>query len=229
MIHPSLFFMKRIVLFFLVFPFFGFCQQSGYISDLDEVYFKSNESIKYYKPNYKVKGSPYLNDEFKTSTVCFINGDTILSKLKYNVSNDKIHFLKNNQEYILSNYKNIRSINIGSDKFVPFFYENDFNGLYVEVGGIDNKNIYKKYSKKFYEKTGDRPISGSSPARYGSLQYKYYLIQIGEKPERIKLKKRYIFKVYKSVEDKLDSIVNKYDLNLKKEEDLKKMFEFFND
>ncbi len=186
-----------------------------------------------YNPE-NTKGTPYQTEDFQTGSL--LNESTVIFPdvaLRYNALNDEFQIKSSLNE---SN-KNIQAVMKKTDLYVKV---GDAIYTYLlpsgEVGGYYNvlvegtkKSIYKKLSKKFVEGAQSvNMMTGNHPNRLVD-ETKYYLVSEDGTIEELPNSKNRRLKLIAAKDYKsFKKYAKSNDLNVKSEEDLIKLVEYYN-
>tara|TARA_B110000090_G_scaffold83249_1_gene94749 strand:+ start:154 stop:864 length:711 start_codon:yes stop_codon:yes gene_type:complete len=172
--------------------------------------------------NYK--GTPYHSDNFLTGNV-YIENELILSNvaLRYNAIADEIEF----KESLNSNDKEVKAL-VKSKEIYAKIMKDIFvfipsEGYYLVVFDGDNFSLLKKVTKKYFPaKKAKNNYERSTLAEFEDrFSYSIYT-RNGEMMEFPKSKSKKL-KVFGNSEKLIKDYIKKYNLDLNKEKDLKKV------
>ena len=172
--------------------------------------------------NYK--GTPYHSDNFLTGNV-YIENEIILSNvaLRYNAIADEIEF----KESLNSNDKEVKAL-VKSKEIYAKIMKDIFvfipsEGYYLVVFDGDNFSLLKKVTKKYFPaKKAKNNYERSTLAEFEDrFSYSIYT-RNGEMMEFPKSKSKKL-KVFGNSEKLIKDYIKKYNLDLNKEKDLKKV------
>lgn len=173
-----------------------------------------------------VKGSPYLNKEpLRGSLTLLDGGNTEEAKLQYNIYTNEFLFIEEDGTEQLLEMKRCVELNMKTKEENFIFKRADptqphkfFDIIYE---GEDLK-IYNDIEVKFFEGK-DQGITKIEPrfSKYDNLYFK----KKGENPQKIKVKKKDILKLFEKDKAKqLEQTAKKNKIKLKKVNDFKKLF-----
>jgi len=172
--------------------------------------------------NYK--GTPYHSDNFLTGNV-YIENELILSNvaLRYNAIADEIEF----KESLNSNDKEVKAL-VKSKEIYAKIMKDIFvfipsEGYYLVVFDGDNFSLLKKVTKKYFPaKKAKNNYERSTLAEFEDrFSYSIYT-KNGEMTEFPKSKSKKL-KAFGNSEKLIKDYIKKYNLDLNKEKDLKKV------
>jgi len=185
-----------------------------------------------------VQGSPYVFAEFGMGTIIMSNGmEAIDSNLNYSLLDHKLYFVKNKGMYIVNQpFKSFQLSNIDKDNnlvvknFASGYpaIENNSPTTFYEVMADGNVFQLLKYAAKHIKET---TVYGSAPIKEYTLDNIYCVYSRADKKMNLIGSSLSLKNLKKAVPEKstqIDQLVDGLKLNLKKEEDLKKLFEKLN-
>ena len=172
--------------------------------------------------NYK--GTPYHSDNFLTGNV-YIENELILSNvaLRYNAIADEIEF----KESLNSNDKEVKAL-VKSKEIYAKIMKDIFvfipsEGYYLVVFDGDNFSLLKKVTKKYFPaKKAKNNYERSTLAEFEDRFSYSICTRNGEMMEFPKSKSKKL-KVFGNSEKLIKDYIKKYNLDLNKEKDLKKV------
>ena len=172
--------------------------------------------------NYK--GTPYHSDNFLTGNV-YIENEIILSNvaLRYNAIADEIEF----KESLNSNDKEVKAL-VKSKEIYAKIMKDIFvfipsEGYYLVVFDGDNFSLLKKVTKKYFPaKKAKNNYERSTLAEFEDRFSYSIFTRNGEMMEFPKSKSKKL-KVFGNSEKLIKDYIKKYNLDLNKEKDLKKV------
>ena len=190
--------------------------RNAYKYDTSTIYDPANPE------NYK--GTPYHSDNFLTGNV-YIENELILSNvaLRYNAIADEIEF----KESLNSNDKEVKAL-VKSKEIYAKIMKDIFvfipsEGYYLVIFDGDNFSLLKKITKKYFPaKKAKNNYETSTLAEFEDrFSYSIYT-RNGEMMEFPKSKSKKL-KVFGNSEKLIKDYIKKYNLDLNKEKDLKKV------
>ena len=179
----------------------------------------------------KISGSQYFNDSFVLGKIYVQNKEIEKPfSLRYNAFNDQIETTNGVEIDALIRNRTISAL-IGKDKFIFKLYnENGItkNGYLIELFKGDNIILLKQLSKKLKEgKQARTPHTTSVPPKLVD-EINYFLLINNEVTNKISLKKKLFLKLFESSYQKnITQFIKQHKLNLKKTEDLIRIFEYY--
>ncbi len=181
-----------------------------------------------------IKGSPYLNDSLTIGKIRLLNGDSIISYMRYDMYADEIEFLKNEKLYTVYNKSELDYIIIGDITFIYTKYIDDnqfIKGYLIEL----IKDKVSLFSSKHVQFISARPpqtmpYSEASPAKFSQVETKWYfainkqpISQFDTNNEGIKL-----ISLNNDIYRKLKQYIKINKLKIKRKEDLIKLIIYYN-
>lgn len=180
----------------------------------------------------KVKGSPYLNNDFEDGQV-YINSKvkSLGYRLRYNIYTDEFEIFNSEKNKIVALFKTSDYIcKIKGVTYKYFSYTdvnaNEKDGYFVEL--LTAKiPLYLKYRSVYHPaQPSDNPLSYDKPASF-STSKDYYLLKDG-KMQLLPTKKSKFFPVFGQNQNKIKQFVKKNKLKISKEKDLIKIVQYYN-
>lgn len=194
----------------------------GYSNEFQRTFVNDGEYLKYFdKDKNNIKGTPFVFNTFiDQATLIGIDGKRYLIN-GVNVdafSNKFISKITNDSVYV---FNLVNKAIIDKRKF------DKIEGKIYEVIYEKEKDKILKYFKIKKNKPVIHQMSGSiiKPERFTKI-IKYYLFK-NSTLTSFKPKKKSILKIMNDKKDEVKSFVKKNDLSFKKEEDLKKIFNYY--
>lgn len=180
----------------------------------------------------EVIGSPYLTDEFIKGTL-FLNeknyGDYLF---RYNIFRDEVEFKKDTYapiesvkkiEGIIVELEDDTKISVHTLTIDTNTYERKFLVEIVEGNYQLNKLVRVKFTPP---KKAENSLSADVKAKFTKIE-EYYVIN-EDKVEKLVSKKKDLKKQFPDEGEKMLAFVSKEKINLKKEDDLKILFQYMN-
>ena len=210
---------KKTLLVLLLFPLFLTSQNINLPTD----YLRNTLSGKNNLPK-NVTGSPYINENFKESTI-IIQDKEFQSKVRYNGLNDTFEIKKENGEIKILNrvpslkvktqdgtyamFKYFDDDNNKSQRFFKVLAEND-NIKFIKIEGVEyNKGREAKNS-----------YSQETPPSLKPFE-EYYFIKNNIPAKKVRMRKKHILKYLD--DDKAEEYVKTNNLKLKQQEEVIKL------
>lgn len=180
----------------------------------------------------EVIGSPYLTEEFVRGSLFLNEKDYGEYLFRYNIFRDDVEFKKDTYAPIES-VKKIEGITVkledGTKITVQTLtidtntYERKFLVEVVDGNYQLNKLVRAKFTAP---KKAETPLSSDIKAKFTKIE-EFYIIS-EDKVEKLGSKKKDLKKQFPEDGDKMMAYVNKEKINLKKEDDLIKLFQYMN-
>ena len=216
----------------LILPFFlFFCVMSPLLKAQSLGQFPSKNS--YGRNNLTIndiKGSPYLDSEYKAGTV--MTFDDILYKdipLRYNCFDDIFEFKKDNVSYDLKPKEKIKRVAFGGKVFG--YREFETNGgsdkSFCEILAEGKAVLCVRFSVKFYEPEPLQGFADPKPARFDDFSETYY-ISVNNSPAKKFSNSKKLLEMFGDKQKDVDGYMSKQKLSVKKLEDLKKIVTYYN-
>ena len=178
----------------------------------------------------KIKGSPYLFEEFSDGKVFFKDQkEPATYMFNYNAYTNSIEFVKDGNTYQVSNTQNIDSIVINNNVMLKTIYTED-NADHDDFLIRLNNNKIKLYKKVDIYYVGAREgMSGyekDKPAEYVRKKPEFF-VSVNEKPATLIKNKKSLLSLFNN-DKELSSFLKKEKLNIKKEKDFIEIIHYIN-
>jgi hypothetical protein len=202
--------------------------QSTYL-DLEDYagVFKSKDVIAV--TNTNIDGSPYFNEVWENGIVVFKNEVAYKVKsLNYNVYTNEFLFRQGGGEFAISNLDEIEEFRINENIFIHYFIGDKSNKSFFQVITTNNKLVLlKKFDCLIAE---GKPSTGITPAINDKFKIssEYYYIDQSNPAQEFKIKKNNIPEFMSKHIKEVQTFIDDNKLKLKKEEDLIKVFDYYN-
>jgi len=182
--------------------------------------------------NIKYQGSPYLYDSYVPGKMIVNDEQTFQIMVRYNAYSDVFEMLDdNNRSSALYKLDYVKIIMTGREYQI---YSYQDNGKQIE-GYLENLSVsgdtkfFRKDSKKFVDLVkAETGYEKDKPAKFVLESPKYYAQKKDESLKEIKLKKKDILALFQSHKNEVSTFVKKQKLNLKRQEDVIKLFDYYN-
>jgi hypothetical protein len=193
---------------------------------LDAYYFnkiRNSERIKEYKD---IQGSPYLNENFVSGELYFIDTSAFRLPLRYNIYNDEMEYQLNDNNFVVDNPQMLNKIVINKSVFVylPFIEK----GGYFELLVSGKSFLVQKRIVTFKPAEGPKPIEGADiPAKFIKEKDKFYIVLNNTETIRIDKLKTLVG----ALNDKkaiIESFLKSERIKNTKKENLIKIMEYYN-
>lgn len=222
--------MKKLLLLLLfIFPVFCFSQVKIEIPQ-EFVNSQVGNSTK----GIKFKGSPYLNEVFvKGEIIVNDSNTTFITKIRYNAYSEVFELQDGSNKKTALNKNKTVSVFMGKQHFAiySFLEDNKLKEGYLEILNSEGKMmLYKQYKKKFIDVIkAQSGYSEDKPAKFVLESPVFYIQKNKSDPlEEISLKKKSILNIFSDNKPAINNYVKKHKLNLKKQEDVVVLFDFYN-
>jgi len=192
-------------------------------------------SVRTFDTRYEgVKGTPYVFEEFKAGEVFLKSKEKVAIKaLNYNCVDNEIVYLDPATQVtrILNKYQvDLFTMQDGdrTGTFVPVKLEEDAETIFAELLYNEASLVYKVYYKDWLEANYEGGYSADR--RYDQFVDKYdlYLLKQGENTlYRVRQSKKLLKEAFPEQEKQLSAFIKSNNLDLKEEESLVKMMEYF--
>lgn len=179
----------------------------------------------------KIEGSYRLyNNDFQTGVITTKDGKKFqVPSLNYNLKADQLEAKISKDSVYAFNTASIVSVDFKDTKLKALFDPEKYRPTFYEViGKLDNQTILKHRSVKV--KPGVvNPMTQQkqTPDRFVQ-EYTYYITNEKGGLDELKLKKRKILKLFDDSAEEVDEFVSENDLSYKDDEDLKRIFNYYN-
>ncbi|WP_289044697.1 hypothetical protein [uncultured Olleya sp.] len=186
--------------------------------------YTSGSWIRNFEDN-SIDGSVYLFDEWNTKAIITTINDTNLSlqKLNYDIKSDSFSAKFSHDSVYVFNNSDIKEVILNSKRFIKLTSKNSFYEC-LAVG--NNFKILKDYNIILTSGVKDPITQKESNSKY-TQNNKYFFLNEDELIN-FKLKKKSILKLLKDKKDKIEVYVKNNKLSYNKEEDLIKLFNYYN-
>jgi hypothetical protein len=219
--------MKTVVFLVLLLPVIGFSQRV----ELPIEFYRNSLNANQLS-NKQYQGNPYLNEEFVEGKITVDNELNYKKQLRYNAYSDIFELRgDDNQINALLRSTNV-TVLIDNSLFAlnDYLLNNAIKEGYFEKLNRNGKTILlKQYSKKFIDVVKAKSsYQSDSPAKF--VLDKSYFIKKNEVSPAIKiiLKKKNILSVLNDKEILIKEYISKNKLNLKNEQDVVQLFDYYN-
>jgi len=172
--------------------------------------------------NEEITGNPFLYEDWNNEGVVYADGVAhSVSKLNYNMYSDEVAELKSKNEVFVFDKSAIDSLQISGRHF------NKMNGSFYEVISKGDKlSLLKQHSTRV-QKGQFNPTDGSTtPSRLVRME-DYYTSQSG-KVDKFKPSKGSVMDLFADKQSEVKKFIKDEKLSYKNEEDLIRLFDFYN-
>lgn len=183
------------------------------------------------------QGSPYISNNFQSTTMFY--GEENLGQIfyRYNALNEEIEIKKANNEGAaiqgLARDKKISILSNGKKMSFKTFTTSKNNTLNGYLTTIIDGKTYDLYKRNYVKFTEGKPAPNSFvkavPARFSKFTEYYFQKEGVNRMDEIRLKNNQLLKLLDDTKkSELKAFLKKNDLNIKEEADLIKAFAFLN-
>jgi hypothetical protein len=176
-----------------------------------------------------IKGSPFLDTEYKTATVT--TDDGLVYKgipLRYNAYTDVLEFLKEGASYDLMPKEKVKRAEFGGQVFSYRSYEpGGSNKGYFEILQEGKATLLGRYVIHFYDEEPLQGYAEKKPARFDDFVESYW-VSIQEAPAQKVLTSKKLVEILGDKKNEVQTYINKQKLSIKKVNDLKKIIAYYN-
>lgn len=224
----------HILLFAITFLFFFInsnAQETTYDVRIEEFlhYQRLNRDVikRTQNPYERIKGNPYLFKDFVSGEIVSTDNFRYKGKMRYNIYDDEIEYLVNDDNFWISNPWVLDHITIDSITFIYCSAGNHGKGkgsyYHLLVQG-DCKLLLKK-GVILNDPVPAKPYVDAKPAEFVTKRDTYYIILNNSEPEKITSKQK-LLKLLSVKGNNMKSYLK--DISLNKEKDLIKLVEWKN-
>lgn len=225
----------HILLFAIIFLFFFMnsnAQETTYTVRIEEFlhYQRLNRDVTKRRENTyeQIKGNPYLFKDFVSGEIVTTDNFRYKGKMRYNIYDDEIEYIVNDDNFWVSNPWVLDFITIDSMTFIYCSADNqnkNDGSYYILLVSGDCKLLLKK-GVILNDPVPAKPYIDSKPAEFVTKRDTYYIILNNSEPEKITSKQK-LLELFPGKTEQMKNFVK--NLSLKKEEDLVKLVEFYNE
>ncbi len=174
-----------------------------------------------------IEGSPYLFPDYREADILTCDSITYQGKIRYDLYMDEMEYKVKGTTFWISSKDNILKIILDGKTFIYLNPPGGKNAGYYELLTNGSCQLLCKYVVNYMEAQKAKPYQDSEPARFIRKQNLYYL-----KKERAAVKlitnKKSVLNYLQDKKDNVSLFIKKNHLSLKKEKDLKKLTEYYN-
>ena len=180
-----------------------------------------------------VKGTPLLFEEFHKGDFYFNNKTCITDKLiNYNCYTDDVMFSEENVIYT-ANSQDIDYFRItGSSDDVKLLFRQVFlssekKRIFMQVLYQEKSVLFKRYRKEFLKADIGQPYGQNRQVDEYNDYHEYYVMLNGQEPVILKPRKSSVVQIFYYEPDLMKDFIKKENINLKDEEDLIRLIEYY--
>lgn len=177
-----------------------------------------------------VEGSPYLHDSFIAGEVHFEKGKPATVPMRYNIYRDYMEYQQQGQTYVLDPSGRIKKVTINDVVFLVEKYENKGKATFGYFTLLDSGKVslLTKQVVIFHEQKEPKALeSDVTPAKYARAANAFYFKTTGGVITKIENLKKFV----SGLPDKQDEVMQfakAEKLSTRKEDELKKLIQFYN-
>jgi hypothetical protein len=179
----------------------------------------------------KIKGSPYLNNEFETGTVFTVQKLKYEDiPLRYNIYNDELEFKTPAGEILaMAAPETVEKALFGATQliYLPYTESNKTKKGFFLVLLEGKASLYAKPGVMFKEPSAPAAYKDAEPAAFVKKTDEYY-IRIGIEQAVLINSKKDLIAVFPDNQDKIESFIDKNKIKANKPEKLKEVVAFYN-
>lgn len=219
----------KILLLWLLYPILGGAQISfGSIEEGNVVSFLTKN--KDYS-DAKVKGSPYLENEYQNGEIYVNDSLEVTAPLRYNAYKSQIEVSDSDDTFFTLLKRPYINVEIGNREYKMFTYNNDKDQNRVAYfNPLNNGQIVLLFKPEIILKRGSGPSTSYDrevPPKY--IDVSRYYVKIRDEPARkVKLKKKTFTSILKDRKREVAAFIKENDLNLRNEKDVLLLLDFYN-
>ncbi|WP_438711391.1 hypothetical protein ACSTS3_00740 [Aquimarina muelleri] len=212
--------------------------QQGRNLKLDDLFNKVKKGYKDGLPLDKIKGSPYLSENFTRGDVYYETNPIGKLYMRYNIFSDEIEIKKNtkHQEYaalikstLINCVINDQKLIYGSFKPINKIAE---NGYLISLTNPSKAHVLYKRIKKIFRDRGveaSTSLSKASPAKFSTFISYYILTEDSQEAKELPRKSKKLYLLFPEQDhSSISNFIKGQKINPKKEKDLIQLFNFIN-
>jgi hypothetical protein len=188
------------------------------------------------KYQYDVLGSPYLNSQWMYGSLTLANGTNLEGLFRYNVYNQEIEMIYNNDTLGITASFSIEELNFDNKKFkyLPCF-ERDFNNDYLTSALFEVlyeghcQLLMKHYAEIENNSYSVNYMGGGGDGRdYFRLKSSYYYKRDpGEAARKLNGHRKESYKIFSDKQDEIKQFIRMEGINLHSSKDLIRLFNYY--
>ncbi len=177
----------------------------------------------------QVQGSPYLSKEFVVGDIVIDNFKFVGIPLRYNIYNDDIEYEKDDQILAIANPHEVRRVFIGDMAFIynAYILSKKQTFGYFQILSDGKAKVLKKYEISYQMPTAEQAYRPEVPAKFIPIPCKLY-VAFGNDPAFRFTKTKKLLRFFGDKRIEVEKYLKTKKLNLKKEEDLLTLFNYYN-
>ena len=177
-----------------------------------------------------IKGTPFLFDDWVSGIVILGNGETFNNvPLKYNVFDEKLYFKNPKNNELLEFLQPVKSFKFNELKGAGVFSKG-----FPAIDRFNSETFYdvlfdgkvKLLNKKYKTILEVRPYNSATVEKSFVDRNDYYIVK-GNKIERIKNSRKDFLDIFSDKSAQIDAFIKKEKINFKNNDDLVKVFNYF--
>lgn len=178
-----------------------------------------------------IQGSPYLNDNFIKGSIYTVSKTQYQDiPLRYNIYNDDMEFQTNDNNVLaLSTPEIVEKITFGdyTMEYIPYVTSRNVKNGFFELILKGKASLYAKPQVEFLEAKDPAPYKDAEPAKFLRKDDRYY-IRLGMEAAVPCGNKKDVLGIFTDHSEELEAFIKKNKINVKKEDELKKLVEYYN-
>lgn len=213
--------------------------QQGRNLKLDDLFNKVKKVNSNKLPLDKIKGSPYLSENFTRGDVYYEADPVGKLYMRYNIFSDEIEIKKNtvDKEYAALIKSTLINCVINDQKLVYTSFkpinEVSENGYLISLTNTSNSSVLYKRIKKIFRDRGveaSTSLSKVSQAKFSTFTSYYILTEGAKEAKEISKKSKDLLALFPEQDrSTISDFIKDQKINLKKEKDLIQLLNFVND
>ncbi|MGK7392399.1 MAG: hypothetical protein ACNS60_18740 [Candidatus Cyclobacteriaceae bacterium M2_1C_046] len=175
-----------------------------------------------------IDGHPYILKDWIPGTITFSDGKTVdVEFMNFNIHIDKISYKKGDKEYNTADQLDIERFTVGDKAFIYSLSEKGKKPEAFELLTDGDVKLLKKHYTDISKGKASNGYNDATNDRFILLETYYY--KKGDLPAvEFKNKDKEVLVILSDEKETVDDYMDDNKLNSRKEEDLKKVFEYYN-
>lgn len=178
-----------------------------------------------------IKGSPYLNDEFIKGSIYTVSKTQYNDiPLRYNIYNDEIEFqTPDNKSLALDAPEIVEKVTFGkyTMEYIPYEVSSKIKKGFFKIIDKGTASLYARPSVDYEAPKEPGPYKNAEPAKFIPREDRYY-IRIGLEAAVEAGNKKDIISIFSDHSNEIEKYIKKEKINVRKEEGLKSLVEYYN-
>ncbi|HPF51856.1 MAG TPA: hypothetical protein PK335_09800 [Draconibacterium sp.] len=178
-----------------------------------------------------IQGSPYLNDEFIKGSIYTLSKTQYADiPLRYNIYNDEIEFETEDKKVAaLDAPEVVEKVTFGNYtmEYIPFEVAKKVKKGFFEILLKGKASLYARPDVEFHQAKAPQPYKDAEPAKFIRKADNYYL-RFGMEPAVSCGNKKELVESFPEHKNEMEAFIKKNKINVKKEDELKKLVEYYN-